>query len=95
MFRIDTRPVGSTRIDVRLSGRLAEGRTSELSAELDRHRRAGRTVHLDLSGLTGVDHVGLALLVHLVGHGVHLARCPAFLTLWLRAEHHSRIRDGS
>jgi ABC-type transporter Mla MlaB component len=95
MFRIDTRAVGTTRVDVRVSGRLTGERAVQLAAEVAPHADAQRTVHLDLCGLTGLDQEGLSTLLRLTDGRVHVANCPAFLTLWLRAEHRSRIREAS
>lgn len=95
MFRIDIRAVGHRRVDIHLAGRLAGEHAAQLQAEVSPHTDAPKTVHLDLSGLTGLDHDGLRLLAQLTARGVHLANCPAFLTLWLRAELRSRIRDIS
>jgi len=40
----------------------------------------GRTVDLDLSAVTYVDQAGLALLRDLVGRGVRLHACSAFVS---------------
>ena len=95
MLRLDMHRSGSTRVDIRVSGRLADTHSTELAAAVSPHAEAGRTVFLDLSGLTGLDHPGVSLLLHLADAGVRLAHCPPFLTLWLRAEQRSRNRDES
>jgi ABC-type transporter Mla MlaB component len=93
MFRIDIQRTTTGRTDVRLSGRLAEYEAAEVSSAVAEALQGAGPVHLELSGLTGVDRYGVALLTRLVklGH-VRLSRCPSFLTLWLRAENLSRIR---
>jgi hypothetical protein len=95
MFRIDTHEAGSTHVDVRVDGRLVAPYAEQLDAVVTPHVNAGRFVHLDLSGVGGMDRQGVRVLLDLAGRGVRLAHCPAFLTLWLRAENHSRIRDLS
>lgn len=95
MLRIDSCPFGPNRVDLRLSGRLTEDGAAHLAGVVANHVEAARSVHLDLAGLTALDHQGVGLLLGLARAGVRLARCPAFLTLWLRAEHRSRIRGSS
>ena len=95
MLRIDSRRFGPNRVDLRISGRLTNDGTAHLASTVATHVEAARSVHLDLAGLTALDHEGVGLLLRLARAGVRLANCPAFLTLWLRAEHRSRIRDSS
>jgi ABC-type transporter Mla MlaB component len=95
MFRIDTHRAGSTHVDILVSGRLTGNESAQLDGVVGPHVKAGRSVHLDLSRLSGTDHQGIALLLALADRGVRLAHCPPFLTLWLRAEHRSRIREIS
>jgi hypothetical protein len=95
MFRIDTHEAGSTHVDIRVDGRLAAQYAEQLDAVVTPHVNAGRFVHLDLAGVGGTDLQGICVLLDLARRGVRLAHCPSFLTLWLRAENHSRIRDSS
>jgi ABC-type transporter Mla MlaB component len=95
MLRIDVRESGRTHLDVILSGRLTAGACAQVVDTAEQGLRARRRVHLNVSAVTGADRAGVAALLLLVSHGVRLAGCPAFLTLWLRAEHLSRIRDGA
>lgn len=95
MFRIDTQQAGTTHVDVRVDGRLVAHCAEQLDAIVTPHVNAGRFVHLDLSGVGGTDRQGVGVLLDLASRGVRLAHCPSFLTLWLRAENQSRIRDSS
>jgi hypothetical protein len=95
MLRIDTHKAGSTHVDIRVDGRLAAQYAEQLEAVVTPHVNAGCFVHLDLGGVGGTDLRGVRILLDLASRGVRLGHCPAFLTLWLRAENHSRIRGLS
>lgn len=93
MFRIDTDRSGPSRVDVRVSGRLAGEQAAQLCETVEPHLDSPKPVYLDLSGLTGLDQPVLRAIARLAARGVRLVRCPAFLTLWLRADRRSRIRE--
>jgi hypothetical protein len=95
MLRIDVHQSGTALIEIRLSGRLADANVGQLGEVVEPTANTRRNLVLELSGLTGIDGNGVALLAEMAGRGVRLAHCPAFLTLWLRAECRSRIRDGA
>lgn len=95
MLRIDSSRFGPNRVELRISGRLTDDGTTHLAGAVASHVESARSVHLDLARLTALDHEGVGLLLRLARTGVRLANCPAFLTLWLRAEHRSRIREPS
>jgi hypothetical protein len=95
MLRIDVQQTDSAITRIRLSGRLADTGIRELREAVASIVNTRQNVCLELTGLTGIGQSGVALMVELAGSGVRLAHCPAFLTLWLRAECRSRIRELS
>lgn len=93
MYRIDTDPHGPACVNVRVSGRLAAEHAAQLEDIVESHLQSTKPVHVNLSGLTGLDQPALRTIAGLVARGVRLVGCPTYLTLWLRADRRSRIRD--
>jgi ABC-type transporter Mla MlaB component len=91
MLRIDVHQSGTALIEIQLSGRLGDTDVGQLGEVIKSTPNTRRNVIVELSGLTGIDRSGVAMLVEMAGCGVRLAHCPAFLTLWLRAECRSRM----
>ncbi|MEX5280758.1 MAG: hypothetical protein NW700_04295 [Nitrospiraceae bacterium] len=83
MLRITNRTAGRRALLV-LEGRLVGEWVQVLKEECAARAKKGRDLSLDLSGLTFVDHDGIALLRQLKGLNASFIECPAFVAALCR-----------
>jgi anti-anti-sigma regulatory factor len=99
MLRITNRTVGRKALLV-LEGRLVGEWVQVFSEECTAQLKKGRSLSLDLSGLTFVDRDGIGLLRRLQRLNVPFIQCPTFITALCRTKgdghaHAHQRNDGS
>lgn len=93
MLKIEQVRESSSRVTVRLAGRLSADQLAPLQTFLDAAAQQGRAATLDLSDVDRVDREAVRFLVGEAARGCHLVHCPAYVAQWCRAE--VRRRDRS
>jgi ABC-type transporter Mla MlaB component len=73
-----TRIVGDSDQTLKLEGKLLEPWVGVLRAVAELNSQAGR-IRLDLAAVTFVDSAGMQLLRDLIGRGIVIAACSAFV----------------
>ncbi len=76
----------TTRITLKLEGRLVGQWVDALKSECERYLTRRSTILLDLSGVSFVDAQGLTTLKALRGQGVELGACSLFIAGLLPGE---------
>jgi hypothetical protein len=86
MVKIGTQLDPSGPVTLTLAGKCSGGGLGELRRAIDRARRMGRQIVIDLGEVTLVDRPSLQFLAAQIEEDIKLINCPKYIEPWIYRE---------